>query len=220
MPGADPISAAILGVVGGVANIWGAKKAADAAKKAAELQIAATKKGQLYADQAHGDQRSLMDPYVQAGRLSLADLQSRLYGGSKESYMPQQPAPTSGPQMSGDARAIADAYQLNLGRPASLKEIQDRLADPKFDVLRHVASVAQAPEAKAYAARQAAGGASAQAPMSLAAMQGQQPPQEPPAPPQGFGGLVRVQAPTGEMAQFPEGSPGLQDALTKGARRL
>ena len=47
--------------------------------------------------------------------------------------------------------------------------------------------------------------------------QGQQPMQ---GPPQGGGGMVRVQAPTGEVAMLPDGSPQLQMALQKGARRL
>lgn len=49
------------------------------------------------------------------------------------------------------------------------------------------------------------------------APQGGPPPMQ--APPQG-GGMVRVKAPTGEMAQFPEGSPGLQQALARGAVRF
>lgn len=70
-----------------------------------------------------------------------------------------------------------------------------------------------------------------------------QPPEQPQGPPQGAsgppqgapmaptqgmapqgqpqgGGVVRVKAPTGEMAQFPEGSPGLQQALQRGAVRF
>lgn len=59
------------------------------------------------------------------------------------------------------------------------------------------------------------------APTSLAAMQagGGQPPM-PPQPPQAGGQMVRVRAPTGEMAQFADGSPGLQQALAKGAVRV
>ena len=53
--------------------------------------------------------------------------------------------------------------------------------------------------------------------------QGMRPPQgQPPmqGPPQGGGGMVRVQAPTGEIAMFPAGSPGLQKALQAGAREM
>lgn len=63
-------------------------------------------------------------------------------------------------------------------------------------------------------------------PMSLAGMQGgggqppQQPMQQPQQPPQGNAPMVRVRAPNGDTAQFPEGSPGLMQALQKNAVRF
>lgn len=214
----DPITAAILGGVGAFTNLFTASKAAKAAKDAAALQVAATKRGQIYADQAHADQNALMNPYVQAGQLSLADLQARLYGGTRESYMPKQPPPTAGPQLSGDQRAISEAYQANLGRPASLAEIQNRMADPNFDILRHQADIAKSPEAQAYAAR---GGQPQQPqPQSLAAMQQQQPgpPQPMPGPPQGGGAMVKLQGPDGSVRDVPAE---LADRfIAKGARRI
>lgn len=216
MPGVDPISSAILGGVGIISNLFGASKAAKAAKEAAALQVAATKRGQIYADQGYADQRALMDPYVNAGRLSLADLQARLYGGTAQSYMPKQPPPTSGPQLSGDQRAISDAYQANLGRPASLAEIQNRMQDPNFDILRHQADIAKSPEARAFAA----GGG--QPPMSLASMQQQGPasfqqPQQPFQPAQQGGG-VRMRAPNGQVSLVPDAL--VDQFMQKGAVRV
>lgn len=215
MPGADPISAAILGGVGVFANLWGASKAAKAAKEAAALQVAGTQRGQIAADQVYADQRSLMDPYVRMGQLSLADLQARQFGGNREQYLPTQAPPTSGPAgggppLSGNQRAINDAYQANLGRGASLAEIQNRLNDPNFDILRHQRDIANSAEARAFAAKPVGSGqtpaAAAAAPVSF------------PAPAQSQ--MVTVRAPTGETAQFQQGSPQLQMALQRGAMRL
>lgn len=223
----DPITAAILGGAGIITNLFTASKAAKAAKEAAAIQVAASKRGQLYADQAHADQNALMDPYVNAGRLSLAAAQARLYGGTRESYLPKTPPPTSGPPLSGDARAIADAYQLNLGRAPSLAEIQAHLQDPNFDPVTKARQISGSAEAQAYAARQAAEGAPAQNPMSLAALQQQGPPQGsqmPQGQPMGGGPMVTLQAPDGSTKDFPAqmADQVIQQARAKGheLRRL
>lgn len=238
---ADPISSAILGGVGVFANLWGASKAAKAAKEAAKLQVDATKRAQGSADQVYADQRTLMDPYVRMGQLSLADLQAKRFGGTREQYLPTQAPPTSGPgngpPLSGNARAIADAYQQQLGRPASLAEIQDRLADPNFDILNHT-NLHGTPEARAFAARggnqapamgspvsfpapaPARGGMPAGAPpmlpTSLAAMQQQHAPQGVQMPQ--TGGMVKLQGPDGSVRDVPEALA--QQFIAKGARRV
>lgn len=199
-----PIAPLILGAAGILSNVFGASKAAKAAKEAAQIQVDSTKRGQLSADQANADQRSLMDPYVRMGLMSLADMQAKRFGGTRDQYLPTQPPPTSGPALSGDARTVADAYQRNLGRAPSLAEIQGHVGNPKFNPLTFMQDVAGTPEGRAFAANggaQPATGAPVAFPapappqgMSLAAIQAQRSPQ---------GGMVTLLAPDGSTKQFP-----------------
>lgn len=76
---------AIIGIGSIFAHLFGAKKASDASKDAAKLQVAATEKAQQANERAYSDQKQLMSPYTQAGTMSLADLQQRLYGGQPAS---------------------------------------------------------------------------------------------------------------------------------------
>lgn len=61
-------------------QLYGAKKAADAAKKAARTQVDATTRAQGFNQQVYTEQRRLMNPYVQAGQTSLANLQAQQWG--------------------------------------------------------------------------------------------------------------------------------------------
>ncbi|MBA3949314.1 MAG: hypothetical protein H0X44_05145 [Acidobacteria bacterium] len=91
-------------IVGGQAlQMYGAKKKADAAKKASEQQVAAADKAQGYNQQVYTDQRALMQPYVQGGGAAyqqlLGDWQGRQPGGAPA--MPQGAPPGSPMSMAG-----------------------------------------------------------------------------------------------------------------------
>lgn len=182
-----PAAIAVPAIVG-AAKMYGAHKAANAAKDAAKIQVAATDKAQGYADRAYADTKEALAPYQQAGSDSLARLMAQHWGTA----LPPGMSPTA-----GSSAMLGNAAQMFTPRPAGPQY------GPNF----------QSTQGQ---------------PMSLAGMQGgggqqpmpQQPMQQPQQPPQGNAPMVRVKAPTGEMAQFPDGSPGLQQALAKGAVRV
>lgn len=53
------------------------------------------------------------------------------------------------------ASQLQNAYRQYLGRDASAQEIQQRLADPRFNISTHISSIASSPEATAYRQRSA-----------------------------------------------------------------
>lgn len=79
-----------VGAGGAAANMYGAKKGADAAKKAAAIQGASVDKAQAFNEKAWQQQQEALNPYRQAGQYSLAALMARQYGGSAGQYMPPQ----------------------------------------------------------------------------------------------------------------------------------
>lgn len=101
MPAAIAIPA-IIGAASAGAQVYGAKKGADAAKKAASQQQQSVDQAQAFNKQAWDAQQAALSPYRNAGQFALAQLQARQYGGSPSDYMPP---PNYGPKAGG---SIAD----------------------------------------------------------------------------------------------------------------
>lgn len=192
----------IIGAASAGAQVYGAHKASNAAKDAAKVQVDATNKAQSFNERAYADQQKALAPYQQAGNDSLARLMAQHWGTA----LPPGMSPTS-----GSSAMLGNASQMFTPRPAGPQY------GPNFQPTQGPGAVT------GQGGQGVALGGGQQPPMSLAAMQGnggQQPMQQPPQPPQGNAPMVKVRAPTGETAQFPDGSPGLQQALAKGAVRF
>lgn len=116
----------IIGAASTGAQLYGAKKGADAAKSAAKQQQDSVGKAQDFTERAWQQQQEALNPYRQAGQYSLAALMARQYGGNAQQYLPPQgygqpQAPQ--PQMQGAPQFGSASAMPN---PMSLAAMQNR----------------------------------------------------------------------------------------------
>jgi hypothetical protein len=164
---------AIIGAAGVGTQLVGAKMGSNAAKNAAQAQIASTDKAQAFTERAYQDQQRALAPYMQAGQQSLGSLMGQ-YGGKplQNPYAPSGMSAQGQPEFGGMPQGQPQGGGMSLG---------SAMGQPR-------------PQGQ---------------PM-------QAPPMQAGAP---AGGMVRVKAPTGEVAMMQDG-PQLQMALQRGAVRI
>lgn len=97
-----------LGAAGAASSVYGAKKASDASKDAARIQVGSADKAQQFNERVYGDQKQLMAPYIQGGQESFARLMQQHWG---------TPLPAGAAPSAGNSTVLAQQAGMALPRP-------------------------------------------------------------------------------------------------------
>lgn len=126
-----PAAVAVPAIIGAGATIATAKIGSDAAKGAAKTQERATDRVLQVNRQVYDDQRKLVDPYVQAGTVSLGNLMKQHWGGQgMPTGAPAEPRPVGTGRTAGTSLASMGGGRVRLQAPTGeVAEVPAYLAD-------------------------------------------------------------------------------------------